>query len=284
MTISTSDRALVLTQALPYIKEYAGQTVVIKYGGGAMVSPELKAAVMQDVVLLSTVGIRVVLVHGGGPEIDDAMKRLGKEPTFVGGLRYTDEETMAVVETVLAGRVNKSLVADLQQHGGSALGLCGLDGGLLTAAPYKRGELGLVGEVTHVNTQPLNTCLDSGFIPVIAPIGADAEGRHYNINADSAAAHIAAAMGAKKLVLMTDVIGILRDKDDDSSLISVIHVSEVPALKKQGVVSGGMLPKVDCCVEAVRRGVHRTHVIDGRIPHSILIEMLTDEGIGTMFL
>ncbi|HIZ19512.1 MAG TPA: acetylglutamate kinase [Firmicutes bacterium] len=286
MTISTADRAQVLTQALPYIKQYAGKTVVIKYGGNAMISDELKSAVMEDIVLLSTVGIKVVLVHGGGPEINEMLAKIGKESRFVGGLRYTDRETMEIVEMVLAGKVNKGLVQRLEQQGGRAIGLCGLDGGMIKAVK-KRGEvdLGFVGDITHVNVTLIRNALESGTIPVVATIAAgEQDGETYNINADIAASHIAAAMCAEKLVLMTDVRGLLRDKEDEDSLISVVHVSDVPSLKKQNIIQGGMIPKIDCCVEAVRRGVKRTHIIDGRIPHSILIEMLTDEGIGTMFL
>ncbi len=286
MTISTADRAQVLTQALPYIKQYAGKTVVIKYGGNAMISDELKSAVMEDIVLLSTVGIKVVLVHGGGPEINEMLKKVGKESKFVNGLRYTDRETMEIVEMVLAGKVNKGLVQRLEQHGGRAIGLCGLDGGMIKAVKMQgEVDLGFVGDITHVNVTLIRNSLESGTIPVVATIAAgDGDGETYNINADIAASQIAAALCAEKLVLMTDVRGLLRDKDDEDSLISVVHVSDVPSLKKQDIIKGGMIPKIDCCVEAVRRGVKRTHIIDGRIPHSILIEMLTDEGIGTMFL
>ena len=285
MQISTAERAKVLTQALPYIKQYAGKTVVIKYGGNAMISEELKSAVMEDIVLLSTVGIHVVLVHGGGPEINAMLKKIGKESKFVGGLRYTDRETMDVVEMVLAGKVNKSLVQQLEQHGGRAIGLCGLDGGMIKAVKHRETDLGYVGDITHVNVTLIRNSLENGTIPVVATIAAgESDGETYNINADIAAAQIAAAMGAEKLVLMTDVRGLLRNREDENSLISVVQVSEVAHLKRQGIISGGMIPKIDCCVEAVRRGVRRTHIIDGRIPHSILIEMLTDEGIGTMFL
>ena len=285
MQISTAERARVLTQALPYIKQYAGKTVVIKYGGNAMISEELKSAVMEDIVLLSTVGIHVVLVHGGGPEINAMLKKIGKESRFVGGLRYTDRETMDVVEMVLAGKVNKSLVQQLEQHGGRAIGLCGLDGGMIKAVKHRETDLGYVGDITHVNVTLIRNSLENGTIPVVATIAAgESDGETYNINADIAAAQIAAAMGAEKLVLMTDVRGLLRNREDENSLISVVQVSEVAHLKLQGIISGGMIPKIDCCVEAVRRGVRRTHIIDGRIPHSILIEMLTDEGIGTMFL
>ena len=286
MKITTADRAQVLTQALPYIKQYTGKTVVIKYGGNAMISEELKSAVMEDIVLLSTVGIHVVLVHGGGPEISAMLRKIGKESRFVGGMRYTDRETMDVVEMVLAGKVNKGLVQRLEQHGGRAIGLCGLDGGMIKAVPLRGEEdLGFVGDITHVNVTLIRNSLENHTIPVVATIAAgEKDGETYNINADIAASRIAAALCAEKLVLMTDVRGLLRDKDDEDTLISVVQVSEVQSLKKQGIISGGMIPKIDCCVEAVRRGVRRTHIIDGRIPHSILIEMLTDEGIGTMFL
>ena len=286
MDFTTAQRAQVLVEALPYIKQFSGKTVVIKYGGNAMVSDELKSAVMQDIVLLSTVGIRVVLVHGGGPEINAMLKKIGKEPKFVGGLRYTDHETMDVVEMVLASKVNKSLVQQLEQHGGRAIGLCGLDGGMIKAVKLKgENDLGLVGDITRVDVTLIRNALDSGTIPVVATVaGGENDGETYNINADIAASQIAAALGAEKLVLMTDVCGLLRDREDESSLISVVQVSEVNNLKRQGIISGGMIPKIDCCVEAVRRGVRRTHIIDGRIPHSILIEMLTDSGIGTMFL
>ncbi len=285
INISTSDRAQVLTQALPYIKQYSGKTVVIKYGGNAMVSDDLKSAVMEDIVLLSTVGIKVVLVHGGGPEINDVLAKIGKEPKFIGGLRYTDEETMDVVQMVLAGKVNKGLVQRLEQHGGQAIGLCGLDGGMIKAVKMKgEHDLGLVGDITSIDVTLIRNCLDNGTIPVIATVAAGENDGVYNINADIAAAQIASSLSAEKLVLMTDVRGLLRDKDNENSLISIVNVSDVPSLKRKGVIKGGMIPKIDCCVEAVRRGVKRTHIIDGRIEHSILIEMLTDEGIGTMFL
>lgn len=285
INISTSDRAQVLTQALPYIKQYSGKTVVIKYGGNAMVSDDLKSAVMEDIVLLSTVGIKVVLVHGGGPEINDVLAKIGKEPKFIGGLRYTDEETMDVVQMVLAGKVNKGLVQRLEQHGGQAIGLCGLDGGMIKAVKMKgEHDLGLVGDITSIDVTLIRNCLDNGTIPVIATVAAGENDGVYNINADIAAAQIASSLSAEKLVLMTDVRGLLRDKDNENSLISIVNVSDVPSLKRKEIIKGGMIPKIDCCVEAVRRGVKRTHIIDGRIEHSILIEMLTDEGIGTMFL
>ncbi len=284
MDITLNERAEVLTQALPYIKQYAGKTVVIKYGGNAMISEELKSAVMEDIVLLHTVGIKLVLVHGGGPEINAMLDKIGKESKFVGGLRYTDEETMDVVQMVLAGKVNKALVQQINEHGGRALGLCGLDGGMLTATRHREPDLGLVGDISRVDVTLIRNALASDTIPVVATVAGGTEGERFNINADIAAAEIAAALGAEKLVLMTDVRGLLRDKDDPSSLISTVQVSDVPRLKKEGVLSGGMIPKIECCVEAVRRGVRRTHIIDGRIPHSILIEMLTHEGVGTMFL
>lgn len=286
MEISTADRAQVLTQALPYIKQYSGKTVVIKYGGNAMTSDELKSAVMEDIVLLSTVGIKVVLVHGGGPEINEMLGKVGKESKFINGLRYTDAETMDIVQMVLAGKVNKGLVQLLEQHGGRAIGLCGLDGGMIKAQKMQGDvDLGLVGDITRVDVTLIRNSLESGTIPVVATVAAGEQGDEtYNINADIAASQIAAALCAEKLVLMTDVRGLLQDKDDENSLISIVHVSDVPGLKKQDIIKGGMIPKIDCCVEAVRRGVKRTHIIDGRIPHSILIEMLTDEGIGTMFL
>lgn len=282
--IENQDRANVLVQALPYIQKYYNKTVVIKYGGNAMINEELKEAVMTDIVLLSLVGINVVLVHGGGPEINDMLKKIGKESKFVNGLRYTDEETVDIVQMVLAGKVNKSLVQLLGAHKGKAIGLCGLDGGLLKAKQLGEGELGFVGEITDADVTPVTDVISKGYIPVISTVAGGPNGEVYNINADTAAAKIASALHAEKLLLMTDVRGLLRDKDDENTLISVVNVSEVQALKNQGVICGGMIPKIDCCVEAVRRGVHRAHIIDGRIPHSILMEMLTDEGIGTMFL
>ena len=278
-----NQKAQVLIQALPYIQKYAGKTVVIKYGGNAMVSDELKQAVMSDIVLLSLVGIQVVLVHGGGPEITQALEKMGKESRFVGGLRYTDKETMDVVQMVLGGKLNKSLVQLIGAHGGQAIGLCGLDAGMIRAEKLIAGEdLGYVGEITQVNTKPMLDLIEKGYIPVIASIAAGHGDEVYNINADTAAACIAAELGAQKLILMTDIRGLLADPKDESTLIPVLNVSEVPSLKAKGVIKGGMIPKIDCCVEAVRRGVHRAHIIDGRIPHSILVEMLSNEGVGTM--
>ena len=282
MQISNAERASVLVQALPYIKKYAGETVVVKYGGNAMVNEELKDAVMSDIVLMQLVGINVVLVHGGGPEISAMLKKIGKESKFIGGMRYTDTETVEIVQQVLAGKVNKDLVQLLEQQGGRAVGLCGLDGSLLKADKLEE-NLGFVGEIREVNTQILKNAAQNGYIPVVATVAAGYHGEVFNINADVAAARIAAELGAMKLILMTDVRGLLRNKEDESTIIPVVNVSDVSRLKKDGIISGGMIPKIDCCVDAVRRGVGRTHIIDGRIPHSILIELFTDEGIGTMF-
>ncbi len=284
MNITNEERANVLIQALPYIQRYAGQTVVVKYGGNAMISPKLKSAVMSDIVLMQLVGVNVVLVHGGGPEISDMLKKTGKESKFINGMRVTDSETMDIVQMVLAGKVNKSLVKNLNEHGGKALGLCGLDGKMLMAEKLLSSEdLGFVGEIREVNEKIINDTIKSGYVPIISTIAGGYDGNVYNINADVAAARIAAKLGACKLILMTDIRGLLRDKNDENTLIPVVNVSEVPMLKKSGIISGGMIPKIDCCVEAVRRGVRRTHIIDGRIEHSILIELFSDEGIGTMF-
>lgn len=282
--ISNSDRAHVLVQAMPYIKRWAGETIVVKYGGNAMINPELKEAVMNDIVLMQLVGVNVVLVHGGGPEISGMLKKIGKESRFVGGMRYTDAETMDIVQQVLAGKVNKDLVQLLENTGGKAVGLCGLDGSMLKADKLPASEdLGFVGEIREVNTKIVEDAIASGYTPVISTVAAGYHGEVYNINADVAAARIAAELGARKLILMTDIVGLLRDKDDENTLIPVVNVSDVPKLKRDGIISGGMIPKIDCCVEAVRRGVERAHIIDGRTPHSILVELFTDEGIGTMF-
>ena len=277
------DRAKILNDALPYIQQYTGKTVVVKYGGNAMTNDTLKDAVMSDIVLLSLVGIRIVLVHGGGPEINAMLDRIGKESKFINGLRYTDQETIDIVQMVLCGKVNKDLVDLLHLHKGKAVGLCGLDGHMIEAV-QKDPELGLVGEITKVDPQIINDVLDKGYIPVISTVASGADGQTYNINADTAAACIAAEIGAVNLILMTDIVGLLENKDDDSTLIHTVGVSEVPYLKRQGIVSGGMIPKIDCCVEAVRRGVSKANIIDGRIPHSILIELLTNEGAGTMII
>ena len=282
--ISNVIKAEVLNQALPYIQKYHDKIVVVKYGGNAMTSPELKDAVMSDIVLLGLVGIKVVLVHGGGPEISDMLKRVGIQSRFVNGLRYTDEETAEIVRMVLAGKVNKGLVSSLEHHGGNALGLCGSDGQMLKVKKLEASEdLGYVGEITDVNVKVITDALDNGFIPVIATVATDEQGQVYNINADTAAARIAAALGAENLILMTDIRGLLQDKNDESTLIPEVHVSEVPFLIKQGIISGVMIPKIECCVEAVRRGVPKAIIIDGRIPHSILIEILSNEGVGTLF-
>ena len=283
MNISINERAAVLIQALPYIKKYAGETVVIKYGGNAMVNQELKSAVMSDIVLMHLVGINVVLVHGGGPEINDMLTKIGKESKFVNGLRYTDAETIEIVQQVLAGKVNKDLVQLLEKAGGNGMGLCGLDGSMLKAVQLASSEdLGFVGEIQEVNPKVIHKTIESGYVPIISTIASGYNGEVYNINADIAAARIAAELGATKLILMTDIRGLLRDKDDESTIIPVVNVSEVNSLKKENIISGGMIPKIDCCVEAVRRGVKRAHIIDGRVPHSILIELFTDEGIGTI--
>lgn len=284
MDIKDENRAQVLVQALPYIQKYSGQTVVVKYGGNAMVSSELKSAVMSDIVLMQLVGINVVLVHGGGPEISSMLKRIGKESRFIGGMRVTDKETIDIVQQVLAGKINKSLVQSLEMQGGKAMGLCGLDGRMLMAEKLiSSDDLGFVGEITEVNTKPIEDLIKDGYVPIISTIAGGYKGEVYNINADIAAANIAAKLGACKLILMTDIKGLLRDKNDESTLIPVVTVSDVPSLKKEGIISGGMIPKIDCCVEAVRQGVKRAHIIDGRIKHSILIELFSDEGIGTMF-
>lgn len=282
--MDVSQRAKVLIQAMPYIKKYAGETVVVKYGGNAMINEDLKSAVMSDLVLMQLVGVNIVLVHGGGPEINATLKAVGKESRFENGMRVTDRETIDIVQMVLAGKVNKSLVQLLESHGGKALGLCGLDGKMLMAEKLVTGvDLGFVGEIKEVNPEPINNALSTGYIPIVATVAGGYDGNVYNINADLAAAQIASKLGAKKLILMTDIRGLLRDVKDEDSLISVVNVSEVPMLKREGIISGGMIPKIDCCVEAVRNGVKRAHIIDGRIEHSILLELFSDEGIGTMF-
>lgn len=283
MQIDYDVRANVMVEALPYLQKYNNKVVVVKYGGNAMTNDRLKQAVMQDIVLLSLVGIKVVLVHGGGPEINDMLKKIGKESKFVNGLRYTDEETIDIVQMVLAGKVNKDLVTLLESHNGNAIGLCGLDGNMIEAKMLNP-DLGYVGEITAVHPEIIQNALDNGYIPVISTIGRGEDGTVYNINADTAAARIAAEMKAPSLILLTDIKGLLEDKDDENTIIRTIGVSEVPYLKKQGIISGGMIPKIECCVEAVRRGVKQANIIDGRIPHSILIELLTDIGAGTMII
>lgn len=282
--MDTSQRAKVLIQAMPYIKKYTGETVVVKYGGNAMINENLKSDVMSDLVLMQLVGINVVLVHGGGPEINAMLNAVGKESRFENGMRVTDKETIDIVQMVLAGKVNKSLVQLLESHGGRALGLCGLDGRLLMAEKLiASADLGFVGEIKEVNPAPLENAIENGYIPIVATVAGGYDGNVYNINADLAAAQIAAKLKAKKLILMTDTRGLLRDVNDEDSLISVVNVSEVPMLKREGIIKGGMIPKIDCCVEAVRNGVNRAHIIDGRLEHSILLELFSDEGIGTMF-
>lgn len=283
MEITNAQRAGVLVQALPYIQKYYNKIIVVKYGGNAMINDELKEAVMGDIVLLSLIGIKIVLVHGGGPEITDMLKKINKESRFVDGLRVTDKESVDIVQMVLAGKINKNLVNALQLKGGKAIGLSGMDGHMIKAVQMKP-ELEYVGEVTEVNTQPVLDVLEKGYIPVISTVGCDNEGNVYNINADTAASRIAGALKAESLISMTDISGLLRDKDDPSTLISKVYVSDVGELVRDGVISGGMIPKVECCIEAIRQGVHKVFIIDGRIPHSILIELMTDEGIGTMFV
>ena len=279
---SHAQQAQTLVEALPYIQKFTGKTIVIKYGGNAMISDELRKAVMSDIILLSLVGIRVVVVHGGGPEISAMLKKIGHESHFVDGLRYTDEETMDVVQSVLCGKVNKNLVAQLNRLGGQAIGLCGMDGAMFQAEQLD-AKYGLVGRITGVNPEPVENALMTSYIPVVSTVaqGVDAD-TAYNINADTAAAKLAEALGAEKLILLTDVRGLLRDPKDEETLIHVLHTYDVPALIAQGVISGGMIPKMECSVEAIHGGVERVHILDGRIPHSILIELLSDRGIGTM--
>lgn len=283
MKITNAQRAQVLVHALPYIQKYKNKIIVVKYGGNAMINEDLKDSVMRDIVLLSLMDIRVVLVHGGGPEITDMLSRVGKKTEFVNGLRVTDKETVDIVQMVLAGKINKNLVNLLSVQGGKAIGLSGIDGQMIVAQA-KDEALGYVGEITEVNTQIVTDMLDKGYIPVISTVACDKEGNTYNINADTAAAKIAGALGAECLISMTDISGILRDKDDPETLISTIYVSDTPELVAGGIISGGMIPKVECCTEAIRRGVKKVFIIDGRVPHSLLIETLTDEGMGTMLI
>lgn len=278
---SNAQRAEVLTQALPYIKRYNGKIVVVKYGGNAMIDENLKMQVMEDVALLWLIGVKIVLVHGGGPEISELMEKLGKKAQFIDGLRVTDKETVDIAQMVLAGKVNKTLVNLLESKGGRAMGISGMDGRLIEAT-VKDERLGFVGKITNVNIEPVMDLLEKNYIPVISTIGCDREGNSYNINGDTAAAFIAGALGAERLIMMTDIAGVLRDKDDPDSLIHYVSVKEAEELKKQGIVSGGMIPKIDCCVEAINEGVKNVVIMDGRVPHSILMELLTDEGAGTM--
>lgn len=279
---TNADRAKVLTQALPYIKRYTGKTVVVKYGGNAMVNDKLKMQVMEDIVLLSLIGVKVVLVHGGGPEINDLMAKLGKKSEFVDGLRVTDKETVDIVQMVLAGKVNKTLVSLIEKEGGKAIGLSGMDGALIRAR-MKDEKLGYVGEITKIHIKLVTDVLEKGYIPVISTLGCDKKGNVYNINGDTAAAHIAGALGAERLIMMTDIAGILRDRNDPSTLIPEISIEEAKQLYEDGIISGGMIPKVDCCIEALKRNVKNVVIMDGRVSHSILMELLTDEGAGTMF-
>ena len=278
---SNAERAEVLTQALPYIKRYNGKIVVIKYGGNAMINEQLKQQVMEDLVLLWLIGVKVVLVHGGGPEISELMDKLGKKPEFVDGLRVTDKETVDIVQMVLAGKVNKTLVNLLEMKGGKAMGISGMDGRLIEAV-QKDERLGYVGKITNTNIEPVLDLLEKGYIPVISTLGCDKEGNAYNINGDTAAAFVAGALNAESLIMMTDIEGVLRDKDDPDTIITGLTISEAEKLKGEGIISGGMIPKVDCCIEAINRGVEKVTIMDGRVPHSILMELLTDEGAGTM--
>jgi len=280
---SNAERAEVLTAALPYIKKYSGKIVVIKYGGNAMINPQLKEQVMEDIALLWLIGVKVVLVHGGGPEISETMEKLGKKAVFVDGLRVTDKETVDIVQMVLAGKVNKTLVNLIQMKGGHAVGLSGIDGGIIEAK-VKNEALGYVGQITKIRTQPITDLLEKNYIPVISTVASDRQGNVYNINGDTAAAYIAGALEAERMILMTDIAGILMDKDDPATLIPQITVEQAKALYDSGVISGGMIPKVDCCIEALEHGVNNVIIMDGRIPHSILMELLTDEGAGTMVM
>jgi acetylglutamate kinase len=280
--IDLSIRAEVLSEALPYILKYRDKIIVVKYGGNAMINEDLKKHVMEDLVMLRSVGMKVVLVHGGGPEINDMLKKIGKESKFVNGLRVTDEETVEVVTEVLAGKVNKNLVKQLNIAGAKAVGLAGLDAGLIKA-DFKNPELGYVGNITDVDPSIIIDTLNAGYIPVVSTIGYDNSGNVYNINADTAAARIAGALKAEKFIAMTDIVGVLKDKDDPKSLLPFIYVSDIKSLEKQGIIAGGMIPKIECCLEAKRMGVNNVVIIDGRVPHSILIEVLTDKGLGTEF-
>jgi acetylglutamate kinase len=280
--ISNEIKSQVLIQALPYIKKYAGEIVVIKYGGNAMINDQLKDAVMNDIVLLTQIGIKVVLVHGGGPEISATLKQMNIPSTFVNGLRKTDEETVKVVQMVLAGKINKDLVNLIQLRGGNALGMCGIDGHMLHAEKIN-DELGYVGDITAVNSKPIMDALEMGYIPVISSVACDADGNVYNVNADTAAAKIAGELRAHSMISMTDIAGLLEDVNNPDSLIPDVSIGQVPRMIKEGIISGGMIPKIDCCVEAIRRGVKQVAIIDGRVPHSILVELLSDKGIGTLF-
>ena len=283
MELTKAQRAEILIQALPYIQKYNNKIIVVKYGGNAMINDDLKEAVMGDIVLLSLIGIKVVLVHGGGPEINEMLDKMGKKSEFVGGLRVTDKETVDVVQMVLAGKVNKNLVNLLQNRGGKAIGLCGMDGHMIKAK-IANERLGYVGEITDINVAPVLDVLEKGYIPVVSTVGCVDNGNVYNINADTVAARLAGELKAESLISMTDIVGLLRDKDDPTTLIPKVAGSEAPKLMRDGIISGGMIPKVNCCIEAIRRGVSKVFILDGRVPHAILIEILTDEGLGTMFV
>ena len=278
---TNAQSAEVLTQALPYIKRYNGEIVVVKYGGNAMINQELKEQVMEDIVLLWLTGVKIVLVHGGGPEISEMMDKLGKKAQFVDGLRVTDKETVDIVQMVLAGKINTTLVNHIQVKGGKAMGLSGMDGHLIEAK-VKDERLGYVGDITNVNIEPVTDLLEKGYIPVISTVGCDKESNAYNINADTASARIAGALGAKRLIMMTDIAGLLKDKNDPSTLIEHITVKESKKLLADGTIQGGMIPKIECCIDAISHGVKKVIIMDGRIPHSILMELFTDEGAGTM--
>lgn len=280
---TTAQRAEILTQALPYIQKYNDKIVVVKYGGNAMINDDLKEAVMGDIVLLSLIGIKVVLVHGGGPEINEMLGKIGKKSEFIGGLRVTDQETMEIVQMVLAGKVNKNLVNLLQSKGGKAIGLCGIDGHMIAAKKVSE-QHGFAGDVTDVNVDPILDVLEKGYIPVVSTVGYDNDNNVYNINADTAAARIAGELKAECLISMTDTVGLCKDKDDPMTLIPKVYVSDAPKLIRDGIISGGMIPKINCCIESIRRGVNKVFILDGRVPHAILIEILTDEGLGTMFV
>lgn len=277
------EKAHTLIQALPYIQNYNGKTIVVKYGGNAMVNNTLKEAVINDIILMRCVGINVVVVHGGGPDINKFLKKINKEPEFINGLRYTDEETAEIVQMVLAGKVNKDLVSLINANGGKSIGLCGIDGAMLNVKKVKSEvDLGYVGEVASVNTEVIDNCVNAGYIAVISTVATGKDGKVYNINADAAAGKVAAALKAEKLILLTDVPGLLRDPKDEDTLISKLKVSDIPELIEDGIIKGGMIPKIECCAETIRLGVKKAHIIDGRVPHSILLELFSDEGIGTM--
>ncbi len=283
MSTNNSEKAEILAEALPYIQKYYGKVVVVKYGGNAMVNEELKCQVMRDIVLLSLIGVKVVLVHGGGPEISDMLSKTGKKSEFVNGLRVTDKETVDIVQMVLAGKVNKSLVNLIENEGGSAIGLCGADGHMILAEQLDE-KLGFVGRITEVDITPVNDLLEKGYIPVVSTIGCDKSGNIYNINADTAAARIAGKLKAECLISMTDITGLLRDKDDESTLIPLVYSKDAPKLVEEGIISGGMIPKIECCIDALSEGVKKAFILDGRVSHSIIMELLTNEGLGTMFI